>query len=186
MAEFTEVMRQARRLCAAHVPDECGDINCENCALWCTIGNVSFCRFSGPSFVAVSKVNDSETEAIVMDWAAEHPEPVYPNWEEGWRQLFPDSKFAPCPDCFGLKYRVDECVSGLTCTACKARPMPVEVAEKLGIKPTTKDHAIKHSCDNCKYARRKPTDEPCVRCNHCCIDFVESILPAQDLWEAAK
>lgn len=79
MAEFTEVMRQAKRLCAAHVPIESGDINCENCALWCTIGNVSFCRFSGQSFVAISKVNDAETEAIVMKWAAEHPEPVYPS-----------------------------------------------------------------------------------------------------------
>lgn len=44
----------------------------------------------------------------------------------------------------------------------------------------------KHNCDNCKYARRKSTDEPCVRCSHCCIDFVESILPPQDLWEAAE
>lgn len=88
MAEFTEVMCQAKRLCAAHVHDEFGDINCKNCALWCTIGNVSFCRFSGPSFVATSKYNDVETEAIVMKWAAEHPEPVYPTWEEWQKKPF--------------------------------------------------------------------------------------------------
>lgn len=177
MSEFTEVMRQAKRLCAAHY-SMCSMRNCP-------LGGGEACRLN----VDLDGEDYNELERIIMDWAAEHPEPVYPNWEEGWRQLFPDSKFAPYPDCFGLKYRVDECVSGLTCTACKARPMPVEVAEKLGIKPTTttttKEHTIKHDCDNCKYARRKSTDEPCVKCKQC-IDCEESVLTAPDLWEAAK
>ncbi len=175
MAEFTETMRQAKRLCAAHY----GMCSTNNCPL----DSGEACRLN----IDPDGEDYNELERIIMDWAAEHPEPVYPNWEEGWRQLFPDSKFAPCPDCFGLKYRVGECVSGLTCTACKARPMPVEVAEKLGIKPTTttKEHTIKHDCDNCKYARRKSTDEPCVKCKQC-IDCEESVLTAPDLWEAAK
>ena len=169
MAEFTETMRQAKRLCAAHY----GMCSTNNCPL----DSGEACRLN----IDPDGEDYNELERIIMDWAKEHPEPVYPSWEAAWRQLFPDANCVPCPDSFGIKYGVPECAH-LACTACKSRPIPAEVAEKLGIKPTTK----KHSCDNCKYARRKPTDEPCVRCNHCCIDFVESILPAQDLWEAAK
>lgn len=136
MAEFMEIMRQAKRMCTVH-----GGICSYRC---CPLANGKACRLlpdhDGEDY--------NELERIIMGWAAEHPEPVYPSWEEGWRQLFPDSKFAPCPDCFGLKYRVDECVSGLTCTACKARPMPVEVAEKLGIKPIGREQPSNY-CPNC-------------------------------------
>ena len=139
MAEFTETMRQAKRLCAAHY----GMCSTNNCPL----DNGEACRLD----IDLDGEDYNELERIIMDWAAEHPELVYPSWEEGWRQLFPDSKFAPCPDCFGLKYRVDECVSGLTCTACKSRPMPAEVAEKLGIKPMDGYRVAQPSnyCPNC-------------------------------------
>ena len=119
-----------------------------------------------------------------MKWAAEHPEPVYPSWEDGWRQIFPEALGTPCPANYGKKHR-NNCCSNVLCVNCIQRPMPAEVAEKLGIKPITKEHAVKHNCDNCKYARRKSTDEPCVRCNHC-IDCEEDILTAPDLWEAAE
>lgn len=173
MAEFTEVMRQAKRMCSVH-----GGICSYRC---CPLANGETCRLN----VELDGEDYNELERIIMDWAAKHPEPVYPSWAEGWRRLFPDSKFAPCPDCFGLKYRVDECVSGLTCTACKARPMPAEVAEKLGIKPIAPEKPQRHYCYNCKYAKRKPIDEPCVKCKQR-IDCEESVLTAPDLWEAAK
>lgn len=174
MAEFVKTMEEARRLCATQE-------NCEKCPIW--YARLEVCRI-GTAFND-DKIVDTITEGIILSWAKEHPEPVYPSWEEGWRQLFPDSKFAPCPDCFGLKYRVDECVSGLTCTACKARPMPAEVAEKLGIKPIAPEKPQRHYCYNCKYAKRKPIDEPCVKCKQR-IDCEESVLTAPDLWEAAK
>jgi hypothetical protein len=122
MAEFAEIMRQARRLCAAN-GGMCIQRNCP-------LDNGEACRLlpdhDGEDY--------NEVERIIMDWAKEHPEPVYPSWEEGWRQLFPDAKSTPCPECFGLKYSVPECAY-LACPDCKSNPMPAEVAEKLGIEP---------------------------------------------------
>lgn len=66
MAEFSEVMRQARRMCKAHM-------SCQGCPLikkncW---------------FVPKTEENlevTEECERIIMQWAAEHPEPKYPTW----------------------------------------------------------------------------------------------------------
>lgn len=172
MSEFTEVMRQAKRMCAGG-GGMCGASNCP-------LDNGEACRLlpdhDGEDY--------NELERIIMDWAAEHPEPVYPSWEESWRQLFPEAKCTPCPYNLGLKYMVPDCAH-LACPDCKHRPMPAEVAEKLGIKPIAPEKPPKHDCDTCKFERRKGTDEPCVKCKHC-IDCEESILTAPDLWEAAK
>lgn len=178
MAEFTEIMRQAKRLCAAHG----GMCSMRNCPL----DSGEACRLN----VDLDGENYNELECIIMDLAAEHPEPVYPSWEEGWKQLFPDAdiKRTFCPEIFGDRYKCDWCYDDNddndNCDECLERPMPAEVAEKLGIKPITKDHAIKHYCDNCKYARREITAEPCVRCKHGVDEG--SFLTAPDLWEAAE
>lgn len=173
MSEFTEIMRQAKRMCAAHY-SMCSANNCP-------LDNGEACRLN----VDLDGEDYNKLERIIMDWAKEHPEPVYPSLEEGWRQLFPDAKCTPCPDNFGLRYSVPNCAYP-ACAECKSRPIPAEVAEKLGIKPVTAiEHAVKHYCENCKYAKREITAEPCVRCNHC-IDCEESILTAPDLWEATK
>lgn len=172
MSEFTEIMRQAERLCAAY-GGMCGMRNCPlNDENACCILPDQDCK------------DYNELERIIMDWAAEHPEPVYPSWEDGWRQLFPESSGTPCPANYGKKYRNICCLNTL-CVNCKQSPMPAEVAEKLGIKPIAPKKPPKHDCDTCKFERRKSTDEPCVRCKHC-IDCEESILTAPDLWEEAE
>lgn len=181
MAEFTEIMRQAKRLCAAH-GSTCTTNNCP-------LDGGEACRLN----IDLDGEDYNELERIIMDWAAEHPEPVYPTWKDGWKQLFPeaDIKRVFCPEIFGDKYKCVwchgwSCDDNYSCDECLERPIPADIAEKLGIKPTTtKEHTIKHDCDNCKYARRKGTDEPCVKCKHC-IDCEESVLTAPDLWEAAK
>lgn len=64
-------------------------------------------------------------------WAKEHPEPVYPSWDEAWKNLFPGAVKAPCPRAFfGC-----ECMVDIGCAKCGSRPIPAEIAEKLGIKP---------------------------------------------------
>lgn len=123
MAEFVKTMEEARRLCATQE-------NCEKCPIW--YARLEVCRI-GAAFND-DKIVDTITEGIILSWAKEHPEPVYPSWEAAWRQLFPDANCVPCPDSFGIKYGVPECAH-LACTACKSRPIPAEVAEKLGIKP---------------------------------------------------
>ena len=76
MFEFTEVMRQARRMCETFC-----DVNCSKCPI-CNAKALDC------GITVTSKMDCKEVERRVMQWAAEHPEPVYPSWKEGWRQLF--------------------------------------------------------------------------------------------------
>lgn len=120
MAEFVEVMKQARRLCAEQPGIE-----------WCLKCPI---QVKGGCMVAadVENVDYEDAEQRIMQWAAEHPEPVYPSWEKAWMQLFPKAAGIPCiRSYFGVKYY--ECHSN--CAECNAKPTPAEIAEKLGIKP---------------------------------------------------
>lgn len=150
MAEFTEVMRQARRMCMDQE-------DCESCPIWDTAK--SFCRIG-----AACKSDDGETEHIVMAWAAEHPEPQYPSWRDGWKQLFPDADSVPCPDQCFAPYVL--CPSYAGCEQCHAAPMTAEIAEKLGIKPITEKRPVPEhdGCDGCKYEKLEEADEPCAHC----------------------
>lgn len=74
MAQFSEVMRQARRMCSSF-GGECSD----KCPLNCTIQVETgcyrcLCICVGGGFDEAYKL----IEERVMQWAAEHPESVYP------------------------------------------------------------------------------------------------------------
>ena len=106
MAEFQEVMKQWRRMC--NKMREHGD--------WC---QYSKCPLSGKCQLP-STTDIAETEGVVMQWAAEHPEPVYPTWRE-WLtsigvidQMFTHSVIAD---------------------TLSMTPIPADIAEKLGIEP---------------------------------------------------
>lgn len=117
MAQFVEVMRQARRLCAEQPGIE-----------WCLKCPI---QVKGGCMVAanVENVDYEDAEQRIMQWAAEHPETVYPSWDEVWKNLFPGAKKAPCPRTFfGC-----ECMVDIGCAQCGSRPIPAEIAEKLGI-----------------------------------------------------
>lgn len=120
MADFTEVMMQAHRMCAMQK-------RCEECPGWDV--KESFCRIS-----CVALSDFYVLEQNVLTWAAEHPEPVYPSWTEGWKQLFPAGENVPCLGCFDVKYYAGKCME-ISCTKCKNAPMPAKIAEKLGIEP---------------------------------------------------
>ena len=121
MAEFTEVMRQARRMCETFC-----DGNCSKCP----IGNAKALECG---ITPTSEMDCKEVERRVMQWAAEHPEPVYPSWEDAWKQIFPNGIDVPCPSEYDAKYGID-CFK-FSCKICKKRPIPAEIAGKLGIRP---------------------------------------------------
>jgi len=74
MAEFFEVMKQWRRMCLKC--DCTGKYKkYDECPLKIMIG--SECSMENMSVSDLEKV-----EPVVMQWAAEHPEPVYPTWAE--------------------------------------------------------------------------------------------------------
>ena len=119
MADFTEVMMQAHRMCAMLK-------RCEECPVWDL--KKSFCRIG-----SVILSDHCEVERNVLSWAAEHPEPEYPSWIDAWQQLFPYAKNVPCPELYFGADCTDG--SGEGCIVCKRSPIPAEIAEKLGIKP---------------------------------------------------
>ena len=129
MAEFTEVMRQAKRMCSSF-----GEGCCDDCPLNSAIQvdtdcyrNLCICVAGG--FEEAYKL----IEERVMQWAAEHPEPVYPTWREWQNSTFPDAEIDITPCTFGSRDRF-KC-DYKTCTECTEQQIPAAIAEKLGIKP---------------------------------------------------
>nr|DAV14177.1 MAG TPA: hypothetical protein [Caudoviricetes sp.] len=122
MAEFTEVMRQARRMCKEQQNISC----CVRCPI----------NKNGCMVVADAEYVDyADAEREIMHWAAEHPEPVYPTWNEWYRKNFPDAYDDGkriCPVIFGGG---ESCDNENDCDKCRDRPIPADIAEKLGIKP---------------------------------------------------
>lgn len=117
MAEFQEVMKQQKRMC-----ETVG--RCDKCPLRNVMEG---CRLYDQAEVKA-------IERIVMDWATKNPEPRYPSWHEAWKQLFPDGQGSPCPATYGVRHEPEWC-GGDGCAKCRNRPIPADIAEKLGIKP---------------------------------------------------
>ncbi len=133
MAEFTEVVKQAKRLCAAQ--DRESDGNCRKCPLFRDEDGryVYLCDGIDPA-EDQPKIPAEEFERIVMKWAEENSEPKYPSWHEAWKQLFPNGQGSPCPAAYDTKYEPEGC-GRQDCSGCKDRPISADVAERLGVKP---------------------------------------------------
>lgn len=129
MAEFCKVMRQAARMCASHRKD------CTGCGL---VKDCMVCPFEGmPENWQVRACKLVSIEHIVMDWAAKNPEPRYPTWNEWYKATFPNSNYhtIPCPSMFYKICETSNYHGEMECYECKNRPIPADIAEKLGIKP---------------------------------------------------
>lgn len=72
MAEFQEVLKQARRMCAAQY-------HCHGCPLH-EIIYANACNKPLSCMAAVRGDMIETLERIVTEWAANHPEPVVPMW----------------------------------------------------------------------------------------------------------
>lgn len=166
MAEFTEIVKQARRMCEYYSQRE----GCRGCQL----SRVKTGRVSASLCKTITSINAQdaiEIERIVTEWAKEHPEPTYPSWEDAWKSLFPNVVDTPCPnECFG-----EECPGDMDCIKCVKRPMSKHVAEKLGIKPITEQEY--YDCDGCRWMDKNIDEEPC---KNCCVVMGDS---ASILWE---
>ena len=122
MAKFTEVMRQAKRMCKAFSDGHCSE---------CPIGNEDVLECG---IMVTSEMDCEEVERRVMQWAAEHPEQVYPTWDEWQKSVFPDAEIDITPCTFGSRDRLN-CFLEKKCSTCKKQQIPADIAEKLGIKP---------------------------------------------------
>lgn len=129
MAEFLNVVRQATRMCEYYI---CGsDLSCEQCPL--SRKNV---RCGCTLYLDIGNIDDEEAaeiEQVIMAWAAEHPVPRYPTWNEWQNSMFPDADgdISPCE--FGSSDRFN--CAEKTCDECSWQQIPADIAAKLGIKP---------------------------------------------------
>ena len=121
MAQFVDVMNQARRICLEHPGD------CDGCPLYDDDGLV--CRFA----LCEKYLSYDTAERIVLKWAEEHPE--YPSWYQYQETTFPGHTRWICPMTFGIECPSKSTTDAHTCKVCRDNPIPAVVAEKLGIKP---------------------------------------------------
>lgn len=74
MAEYSEVIKQFKRMCKS-ISGKCAR---GECPMGCE--NIGQCR-------KIAFEQPSRFKCTVMTWAANHPEPVYPTWVEWLRQM---------------------------------------------------------------------------------------------------
>lgn len=112
MSDFVQTMKDWRRMCKA-----IGGICCEGCKLN-VYGNDCVAVYEG-------EMDYAKVEKAVTDWAAEHPEPVYPTWYEFMREnkIIPDV----LEDCGDYYKTIGKWLVKAT--------IKHEIAQKLGIEP---------------------------------------------------
>ena len=152
MAEFTDVMEQAKRMCKAFSDGHCSE---------CPIGNANVLECG---ITVTSGMDCEEVERRVMQWAAEHPEPVYPTWDEWQKSMFHDAAGYIMPCHFESKDRLG-CL-GKICIECRNEPISADIAEKLGIKPIAQKEkeTVHNGCLGCKHVKKSLFDDPCAKC----------------------
>lgn len=126
MAEFIQVIKQAKRICNIYGTDE---VQCKGCPL----NRHNGCRI----FYNCFDCDDTyliKIEKHVMDWAKENPETVYPSWKEWHRNMFPNSDISILP-CWFMPSNPAMCNTLENCERCRSQPIPAEIAKKLGINP---------------------------------------------------
>ena len=124
MAEFSEVCKQWRRMCESHICPRKGKPTFEDmCPIIlqsrhfsCSIPIEHLLKVE--EFVSIEHL--LELEEIVMEWAAEHPEPVYPSIAKYLEQ-------------FGIIIRRDGILEANFFKANE--PMNADIAQKLGLEP---------------------------------------------------
>lgn len=114
MVEFREGMKQWRRMCKTYTTEDD-----ETCCTSCPIMALEYSEHGCDAIFSdwAESADWEEVEDIIETWAAEHPEPVYPTWIEAMKM-------------YGV---VGE--TGYTYLEPAYKPIPADIAQKLGIEP---------------------------------------------------
>lgn len=122
MAEFNEVTRQWKRMCNKYFDGKNWVCN-KACPMYvfevCSKPTVKY-----PVPLEVGQDLAHEIDCVIMSWAADHPEPVYPTW---WKYL---CMIGVIPDELGDKTLGEMTVYSLMNTYIQS-----DIAQKLEIEP---------------------------------------------------
>ena len=105
MAEFSELVRIKKRICAKYKKDNC--VGCPISDDLCGIISIS----------GYSDLEFKRLEDVIAQWAAENPEPVYPSWGEWLTEMY----YPGWQDEYWM--------------SIAEQPIPNDIAQKLGIEP---------------------------------------------------
>lgn len=120
MAEYSAVIKEAKRMCWHYTQGG----NHDKCPMYPAC-NVSQCR-------KIAFERPADFEERIMAWAAEHPEPVYPSWDE-WLLSVGGGK-EQTYEVHGYSGNT-EVVDFETQVIALNEPIPAETAKRLGVKP---------------------------------------------------
>lgn len=132
MAEFKEVMRQWRRMCKSF--EDVAAKEYRPCMEKCPVGANPVCG----ELCDATPEDVEKFEAAIMEWAAEHPEPVYPTWTKwllnnGILEKVKGNIHVVSTNGYQIK-NVDAFME----TEKGKEPIPANIAQKLGIEPKEK------------------------------------------------
>ena len=121
MAEFQVVQKELERMCNTYhaVSGKCGT---DECPLYCE----DLCY--AQTMIHVHGDDACKLEKVVMSWAAENPEPVYPTFAEWLHNIgvtISDQPF-PAPNISVYVFQAGTKMF---------EPIPADIAQKLGIEP---------------------------------------------------
>lgn len=134
----------------------------------------------------IAKVDNCEEQIEgLRAWAEEHPVPRYPTWREWHTTTFPNvRRFFVCPGQFGDDDK--NACGNYHCGECVNRPIPADIAEKLGIRPKKPDEPLaqeEKGCSDCRYDNRAEEEEPCMRCRRAKAFGGDAWKSMPDLWK---
>ena len=112
MAEFSEVMKQRNRMCKKYWTER----SCHGCPVAEEKQAYEGC--------CLIDLDPKRYEELVLQWAEEHPEPVYPTWYEVM------AKLGVIDGRLGDKTLGEHVIEGLI-----HHRIPADIAEKLGLEP---------------------------------------------------
>lgn len=114
---FQEVMRQYDRMCNSYT--DCCDCPFDNDTMTCS------------TFMSTEP---EEFEAIIMEWAEEHPQPRYPTWFE-WLGHIGIAGSIKEEDSYGYSNEGKLYFNKPAFTPKAFEPIPDDIAKKLDINP---------------------------------------------------
>jgi len=121
MADFVQTMKKWKRMCNAMCQDN-EYTACDKCDL----------RYFGCPAIYEKECDNADwdrVEKVVVAWAAEHPEPVYPMWCEWLADKgVVDVARMPVDYSGGI-------VTEIKPSGKMYEPIPADIAQKLGIEP---------------------------------------------------
>lgn len=115
MAEYQDVMKQMERMCDSNI--------CDKCPI------VSYCG-KGRS-INVSATDADKVEELVMAWAEQHPELVYPTWREYLEEI---KVIVPRKN-YTVMDTYSPIIGQINTTRVRA-----DIADKLGLEPKEAQH----------------------------------------------